>query len=150
MPGIYWLIAAQRRFLEAMDTMLKPPRAGADLRDSLRQAGGHVSRGRGGAGAQRVARLQPEGEPAHPAGRGDLAIARAGAAVKGPSDGGLAPTQGQQCRIGWPRFCEVELGQPTRTSAHVVKIADATEVLSVHGVPAHEAREGEGAGSLKT
>jgi len=28
MPDIYWLIAAQRRYLEAMDTTLKPPELG--------------------------------------------------------------------------------------------------------------------------
>ena len=28
MPDIYWLIAAQRRFLEAMDTTLSPPELG--------------------------------------------------------------------------------------------------------------------------
>ncbi|MFI5459385.1 MAG: hypothetical protein ACHRXM_28505 [Isosphaerales bacterium] len=28
MPDIYWLIASQRRFLQAMDTTLSPPRWG--------------------------------------------------------------------------------------------------------------------------
>ena len=32
MPDIYWLIAAQRRFLEAMDTTLKPPELVLKLR----------------------------------------------------------------------------------------------------------------------
>jgi hypothetical protein len=149
MPDIYWLIAAQRRFLEAMDTTLKPPELGqiyetvcGKLAATFPEAAAVLVRNRLRGFSRKENRhillveviwrsrvLEP--------------------LAKDPSDGGPAPTQGQQCRIGWPGFCEVELGQPTRTSAHVVKIADDTEVLSVHGVPVHEARAGEGAGSLE-
>ena len=149
MPDIYWLIAAQRRFLEAMDTTLKPPELGqiyetvcGKLAATFPEAAAVLVRNRLRGFSRKENRhillveviwrsrvLEP--------------------LAKDPSDGGPAPTQGQQCRIGWPGFCEVELGQPTRTSAHVVKIADHTEVLSVHGVPVQEARAGEGAGSLE-
>jgi len=130
MPDIYWLIAAQRRFLEAMDTTLSPPALGQIyetvcgmlaatfpeaaallVRDRLR---GYSRKSNRHILLVEVTWRSRALEPL----------------PKGRPDSGPAPTQGQQFRIGWPGFCEAELGQPTLTTAHVVKIADDPQVLA--------------------
>src|SRR5262249_46906904 len=50
--------------------------------------------------------------------------------VIGPPDGAPTSPDRESLSIGWPDFVELELGQPTRTTAHVVKIADEPQLLT--------------------
>jgi hypothetical protein len=127
MPDIYWLIAAQRRYLEAMQ-----PGEQADVWSADYQAIG-----------QRLAATFPDAAAVIVRDRlhgyrnfSDRHIllvevvhrARAVEPIphQRPGDAGPGGEPERPIRIGWPEFCETgeaAPGQPTMTTAHIVKIA---------------------------
>ncbi|MBI3467529.1 MAG: DUF4071 domain-containing protein [Planctomycetes bacterium] len=131
MPDIYWLSAAQRRFLEAMPAPTPtrgyandftrvcerlaatfPKAAAVIVRDRLRGYRNHDDR--------HILLV----EVIHRTREVALTSTRA----PGP-DSPSAGDGSKACTIIWPEFCEPELGRPTQTSAHVVKIADKPGIL---------------------
>jgi hypothetical protein len=127
MPDVYWLIAAQRRFQDAMPPAM-PAAVRADLFTKIcERLASTFSKAHAVVVRDRLQGYRKYAE------RHILLVevihdtrplpASAGGAI--PDGGGGPPTAGgaAACRMIWPEFCEHKRGQPTQTSAHVVKLA---------------------------
>ncbi len=125
MPDIYWMITAQRRFLEAIPPSM-PSAARADLFTKLcerlavtfEHAEAVIVRDRLQGYRSRPDRHILLVEVIHRARTIPLALT--------PPDAGNHPKRGgagATSAIVWPEFCEAEPSDRTLTSAHVVKLA---------------------------
>jgi hypothetical protein len=129
MPDIYWLIAAQRRFLEAMETTL----SSSDLRSRYEVVSRKLA-----ATFPRAAAVIVRNRFCGYSNRSDLHILLVEVIWRchdleplgNPAPGDGEPPEGRTFCVGWPGFVETELGQPTQTTAEVVKIADDPAVAA--------------------
>ena len=131
MPDIYWLIAAQRRFLEAMDSGRPPCEIRQRYQGVCRKLAATFSNA-----ASVIVRQRLSGYSV----RADLHILLVEVvwrcdALHAPPDGAIDEGQspasgGDTICIGLPDFCLGELGVTTQTTAHVVKLADDLQLLA--------------------
>jgi hypothetical protein len=130
MPNIYWLIKAQRRFLQAMtpagaaNTLAATfTKTSARLAATFPKARAVIVRDRLRGYRNRRDRHILLVEVIHRT-RSIPVEPEDGGSPDGDGDGGTG------CTIIWPGFCEPKRGEGTQTSAHIVKIADVPKVLS--------------------
>ncbi len=116
MPDIYWLIAAQRRFLEAMPPALVVAVRGAIFATISERLAATFSKAHAVIVRNRLHGYRSRSD------RHILLVevthrAKARTMDLGGADGMTEFT------FTWPEFCEPKLGQLTQTTAHIVKLA---------------------------
>ena len=131
MPDIYWLIAAQRQYLEAMQPRVEPRVYTEDYRmicqrlaATFPDAAAVIVRDRLHGYRNRSDRHILLVEVVHEKQAVDAIASRR---PEDQPDGDRIPAG--PIMVGWPEFCAAEekrLGLETRTSAHIVKIAKDT------------------------
>jgi hypothetical protein len=128
MPDVYWLIKAQRRFLEAM---IPPPTAGA-IADTFTNICGRLAATFPEA-ASVIVRDRLRGYRNYRDRHILLVevIHRTRRIKVTPEHGGPQGSEGgTECTIIWPEFCEPIQGERTQSTAHIVKIAADPKILA--------------------
>lgn len=119
MPDIYWLIAAQRRFLYAMPAPTATRAYDGDFLKICERLAATFPKA-----AAVIVRDRLHGFR----NRADRHILLVEVIHRTRAVSGVAEDV-EEFSIIWPEFCNPELGLPTQTSSHVVKIADEPEIL---------------------